>query len=200
MSVPVFEPFAVQLFRRFRAGSTISDLASETGIPQDRIETRLRAACGYLFGPTAGGGSFLSPKLESRRIAELCGERRQSCRFPVNLEIEYRSFHSSGGETQSVGLVRDLSKSGIRFDTVEPLQPGDRLWISLGWPGRQNGSRSAHWMLDGKVVRSEGNSAAVKISRRYLAFGYRSISGEEKRNSSSRLQRASEVATGREDR
>ncbi len=41
------EPFAIQLFRRFLAGETISSLSEDLGIPPERIETRIRAAAAF---------------------------------------------------------------------------------------------------------------------------------------------------------
>lgn len=41
------EPFALQIYRRFLAGETISGLSTDLGIPPDRIETRIRAAAIY---------------------------------------------------------------------------------------------------------------------------------------------------------
>jgi hypothetical protein len=38
------EPFAIQIYRRFLGGETIAALALDLGIPEDRIETRIRAA------------------------------------------------------------------------------------------------------------------------------------------------------------
>ena len=38
------EPFAIQLYRRFLDGETIARLALDLGIPEDRVETRIRAA------------------------------------------------------------------------------------------------------------------------------------------------------------
>ncbi len=41
-------PFAVQLLEECRKGKTVEQLSGETGIPADRIETRLKGAAGYL--------------------------------------------------------------------------------------------------------------------------------------------------------
>ena len=38
------EPFALQIYRRFLAGETISGLSTDLGIPPERIEMRIRAA------------------------------------------------------------------------------------------------------------------------------------------------------------
>jgi hypothetical protein len=41
-------PFALELYRRYRSGETIEQLASDLGIPANRIEQRIRAAEEYL--------------------------------------------------------------------------------------------------------------------------------------------------------
>jgi hypothetical protein len=52
MGVPeeaaMFEPFAVQVYRRHLQGESVKQLAARYGIPPDRIERRLRAAADYL--------------------------------------------------------------------------------------------------------------------------------------------------------
>jgi hypothetical protein len=44
----MLKPFALEIYRRYRAGETIEQLASDLGIPADRIEQRVRAAEAYL--------------------------------------------------------------------------------------------------------------------------------------------------------
>ncbi len=46
------EPLAIQIYRRFLKGETIAALALELGIPEDRVETRIRAAAAF-FESTA---------------------------------------------------------------------------------------------------------------------------------------------------
>lgn len=43
-----FEPFAVEIYRRFKNGETVQQLAANLDIPADRIEKRIRAAVIYL--------------------------------------------------------------------------------------------------------------------------------------------------------
>ncbi|MBZ5580960.1 MAG: hypothetical protein LAQ30_01920 [Acidobacteriia bacterium] len=40
----MLEPYALQLYREFLNGKSVAELAGESGIPVDRIESRLRAA------------------------------------------------------------------------------------------------------------------------------------------------------------
>jgi hypothetical protein len=41
------EPLALILYRRFREGETMQDLAEQLAIPEDRVGQRLRAAALY---------------------------------------------------------------------------------------------------------------------------------------------------------
>lgn len=43
----MFEPFALQIYRRVLNGETVQQLSAELGIPKERIERRLRAAAAY---------------------------------------------------------------------------------------------------------------------------------------------------------
>ncbi len=49
------EAFAFEVWRRFVTGETAQQLATEFGIPVDRIELRLRAAERYKRSVLAGG-------------------------------------------------------------------------------------------------------------------------------------------------
>jgi DNA-directed RNA polymerase specialized sigma24 family protein len=52
-----FEPFALQIYKRFLDGETITDLAISLGIPADRIETRIRAAALFCQARRSGSTS-----------------------------------------------------------------------------------------------------------------------------------------------
>lgn len=43
-----FEPFALQLYRRHANGETIEQLASDLGIPEERVAQRIRVAGRFL--------------------------------------------------------------------------------------------------------------------------------------------------------
>jgi len=44
----MFTPFAVEVYRRFLRGETVQELSRELGIPEERIEDRIRAAEAYI--------------------------------------------------------------------------------------------------------------------------------------------------------
>ncbi len=44
----MFEPFAIEIYRRYQRGETIQQLATSLGIPPERVEIRIRVAQQYL--------------------------------------------------------------------------------------------------------------------------------------------------------
>lgn len=42
------QPLAIEIYRRFLEGETVEQLSTDLGIPQERIEQRLRVAQAYL--------------------------------------------------------------------------------------------------------------------------------------------------------
>jgi hypothetical protein len=50
-------PFAIELYRAFLGGKSIADLSVQLGIPEERVEWRLRAAAQYFaLRPAAASG------------------------------------------------------------------------------------------------------------------------------------------------
>jgi hypothetical protein len=47
------EPFALELYREYKSGKSISAIAEENGIPEERVRQRIRAAEAY-FARTYG--------------------------------------------------------------------------------------------------------------------------------------------------
>jgi hypothetical protein len=45
----MYEPFAIEIYRRFLNGESVQQLAANLGIPADRIEKRICAAAAYLY-------------------------------------------------------------------------------------------------------------------------------------------------------
>ncbi len=48
------EPFALRLYREFLQGKSIAELSGESGIPVERIESRLRAAAAHIWARPNG--------------------------------------------------------------------------------------------------------------------------------------------------
>ena len=44
----MMEPLAIEIYRRYLNGETVEQLSADLGIPEERIEYRLRAAQAYV--------------------------------------------------------------------------------------------------------------------------------------------------------
>jgi PilZ domain len=92
-------------------------------------------------------------------------ERRETSRFPVREEVRYRVLQSKAGQLSGAGKTVDISSGGILFTTSERLQPGRLIEISVNWPARLDGTCALQLVATGRVVRSDNDTAAVRIER-----------------------------------
>ena len=92
-------------------------------------------------------------------------DRRENSRFPVREEVRYRVLQSKVGQLSGAGKTVDISSGGILFTTSERLQPGRLIEISVNWPARLDGTCALQLVATGRVVRSDKNTAAVRIER-----------------------------------
>src|ERR1017187_932291 len=61
-------------------------------------------------------------------------DRRASVRFPLSLDLRYSVSHRRAPLETGSGQIIDLSSSGLRFATREPLEPGLKLDVAIIWP------------------------------------------------------------------
>lgn len=89
-------------------------------------------------------------------------ERRSKVRFPLNVRLSYRlrgSKQPAAGAGQSV----NISSVGVLFIAEQELTTGDRLEMTLDWPASLDGVVPLRLFVFGRIVRSDGRTAAVKI-------------------------------------
>lgn len=101
------------------------------------------------------GGGPAAPRISDRRLTS---------RFPLQQEIRYRLIHSRR-VCAGVGETLDISSKGILFTTTERLPTGAMIEIAMHWPARLNGNCLLQFVATGRVVRSNANSAALRIQR-----------------------------------
>jgi hypothetical protein len=92
-------------------------------------------------------------------------ERRESNRFPLQEEMQYRMLNLRAERVAGSGRTLDMSSSGILFTTEHRLQLGKQVEVSVSWPARLGGTCPLKFVAVGRVVRSEPHHAAVKIER-----------------------------------
>ena len=92
-------------------------------------------------------------------------ERRGNSRFPVKEDVRYRVLQSKAVQVSGSGKTLDMSSGGILFTTSERLQPGRLVEIAVSWPARLHGTCPLQLVATGRVVRSDDDTAAVRIER-----------------------------------
>jgi c-di-GMP-binding flagellar brake protein YcgR len=92
-------------------------------------------------------------------------ERRGSSRYPVKEDVRYRILQSKAVQMNGSGRTLDMSSGGILFTTSERLQPGQVVEVAVNWPAELHGTCRLQLVVTGQVVRSDNNTAAVRVDR-----------------------------------
>jgi hypothetical protein len=92
-------------------------------------------------------------------------ERRGNNRFPVQERIRYRTLHTKPLEHIGSGTTVNMSSGGILFTTERPLPTGRLVELSVSWPARLGGDCALNFVVIGRIVRSDGDCAAVRIQK-----------------------------------
>lgn len=92
-------------------------------------------------------------------------ERRGTNRFPVREDIRYRVVQSRTANVSGCGATLNIGSGGILFTTQEKLPIGRMVELSVNWPARLDGVCPLQFVATGRVVRSEGLRAAVRIEK-----------------------------------
>ena len=93
------------------------------------------------------------------------GDRRLTNRFPLQQEVRYRLVQAKTMAAKGVGLTVDISSGGIQFTTNERLPVGRMVEVAMSWPARLNGTCPLQFVARGRVLRSDGATAVVRIQR-----------------------------------
>jgi hypothetical protein len=91
-------------------------------------------------------------------------ERRLKRRFPIQREVRYRILESSRPES-GAGVAINASSGGIAFTCDRQLPVNASIEISLSWPVALQNSCPLRLVAKGRVVRSDGTSAACTIEK-----------------------------------
>lgn len=89
-------------------------------------------------------------------------DRRSAVRFPIVRDVRYRVFDGSTIEVGS-GQTVDMSSNGVLFTTERTLAPEERVEVSVNWPVQLDNKCPLKLVITGRVVRNEGNRAAIAI-------------------------------------
>ncbi len=91
-------------------------------------------------------------------------ERRAAVRFDIEQEVRYKLYNRDTCEV-GAGRTVNISSKGVLFTTDRSLLPGERLELSVNWPAQLDDHCPLKLVTTGRVVRSQGNVAAIAIER-----------------------------------
>jgi c-di-GMP-binding flagellar brake protein YcgR len=90
-------------------------------------------------------------------------ERRNAERMTIEREVHYRVLNKKDGDAEALGKTLNISSSGVLFTTEHMLPPGRRLELSISWPAQLDNKCALKLVARGRVVRFEGDRAALEI-------------------------------------
>ena len=91
-------------------------------------------------------------------------DRRSAVRFPIEQEVRYKVFNRNTIEVGS-GRTVNMSSNGVLFTTERALAVGERLEVAVKWPAQLDNKCPLKLVTTGRVVRSDGDRAAIAIER-----------------------------------
>jgi c-di-GMP-binding flagellar brake protein YcgR len=92
-------------------------------------------------------------------------ERRLTERFPIEREVRYRVHHRRGQFLAGNGTSVNISSRGVLFRAEQALPTGKRVELSVSWPISLDNRCALKLLIRGKIVRVEGEEAAVKVEQ-----------------------------------
>jgi PilZ domain len=92
-------------------------------------------------------------------------ERRGNSRYPVREDVRYSVLQSKAVQMNGSGKTLNISSGGILFTTSERLQPWQLVEVAVNWPATLHGTCLLQLVATGRVVRSDNDTAAIRIER-----------------------------------
>jgi hypothetical protein len=89
-------------------------------------------------------------------------DRRQTRRYPIRQDVRF-TLTVGNIVVAGAGTSLDIASSGMLFTTDHALTIGSFVELSMDWPcGLDDGCR-LRFVASGRVVRSNGRQAAIRI-------------------------------------
>lgn len=95
----------------------------------------------------------------------LSPDRRINVRFDLQLDATYTILQHNRVFATGSGKTLDMSSGGLLLKTEGPVPCTSHVRISVAWPARLQNGMPLKLFLQGYVLRSESNYAAIRIRR-----------------------------------
>ena len=110
------------------------------------------------------------PHIESEALTFKGNNRRSHQRFAMCRKMAYRVTGPVSRNGWKQGTVLDMSATGIRFETANPLPEGAVIDVVLDWPGIYHGRDEVRLFLKGTVCRIGLEGVALEITGHDFRF------------------------------
>ncbi|MCU1273642.1 MAG: type pilus assembly PilZ [Bryobacterales bacterium] len=92
-------------------------------------------------------------------------EHRKTDRFPIETGVRYKLMEAARVAQTGQGRTVNISSCGILFSTESYLPLGQRAELSVDWPAQLNEHCGLKLVAIGKIVRSSGDTAVIRIEK-----------------------------------
>ena len=96
---------------------------------------------------------------------QISGERRSKKRYALDLALTYRVLRKGLVKATGCGRTSNISSSGVAFTTDETFAFGTFMELSISWPVLLDKTCLLKWVVEGRVVRSDRQVTAIRLSR-----------------------------------
>jgi len=90
-------------------------------------------------------------------------DRREKLRFPIKLDLRFRSDGKGQQFKRGTGFTINMSSSGILFRTDNELNVGHPIQLLINWPELARKNPPLKLIVSGTIVRTAGRDAAMTI-------------------------------------
>jgi hypothetical protein len=98
----------------------------------------------------------------------LSGDRRSARRYEIELDMRWKLIRRRRILDAGVGRSIDLSGGGIQIETDRQMPVGLNVELSLTWPVLLRGSVPLQLVVSGRIVRSAGRRAGIRMIKHEL--------------------------------
>jgi hypothetical protein len=92
-------------------------------------------------------------------------ERRSHSRYPINLDVTYSLIGARRVVETGYGRTVNVSSGGVLFQSEHPLAADRSIELAIAWPFPPGKSPGLTLWVSGRIIRVQGNGAAVKVDR-----------------------------------
>lgn len=90
--------------------------------------------------------------------------RRTKARFPIELDVRYRSL-GKRRRVEGSGRTLNMSSIGLLVAATHDVLPGERLKVSIDWPWLLDQVTRLQLIATGPVVRADASAFALRFDQ-----------------------------------